>query len=39
MNLVLYIHLKQINFPFRKVPVIVLKREYTHELEWYLERL
>jgi len=37
MNLVLYIHLKQINFPFRKV--IVLKREYTHELEWYLERL
>ena len=39
MNLVLFLHLKQINDPFRKPPVIILNRKMTQELEWYLERI
>jgi hypothetical protein len=39
MNLFIYLKLKEINYPFRRKPVIILKRPWTHEFEWYCERM
>ena len=39
MNLAIFLYLKQINYPFKKAPIIILNRKMTRELEWYLERI
>ena len=40
MNLFIYLKLKEINYPFfPRRPVIILKRHWNHELEWYLDRI
>ena len=39
MNLFFYLQLKQIDYPFKKPPTIVLHRKWNHELAWYFDRL
>jgi len=39
MNLFIFLKLKEINYPFKLKPTIILNRKWNHELEWYFERL
>lgn len=39
LNLYIFLTLKEINFKFKKPPVILLPRSYDKELEWYISRL
>ena len=39
LNLYIFFKLKEIGFKFKKPPLILLRRPYNKELEWYMSRL